>query len=233
VWRVGRQGGKSTTVARVAVFECLFGEHSIPPGTTGVYAVVSAERWQAKERVVTIKQICDVLGVDGKPYAESFEFKKLPRSIRCLTASLEGVVSMTCIGAMCDEEAMWGMSDGINPAAEVIRSLIPAMITQKNAVTHHISSPWSSLDEHYRMFELGVTPQQLTFWAPSWVANPTITEEETRRREPDEPSWARAYKAIPLASDETKFFSAMLIDQAVAFGNDWSDPQPEDEAHNE
>ncbi len=87
-----------------------------------------------------------------------------------------------------------------------------------NAVIHHMSAPWSTLDEHYKMFELGNTDAQLAFYAPTWVANDDfITEEETHLLEPDEPSWERAYKAIPLASDETKFFSAKLIDEARAW----------------
>jgi hypothetical protein len=214
VWRVGRQGGKSTTIARVALYECLYGEHEIPVGTTGIYAIISAERWQAKERVTTIKQMCDVLHVDAKQYTESVELLGIRRAIRCHTASLQGVVSMTCIGAMCDEEAVWGQDEGVNPAVEVIRSLKPSTVTQQNAIIHHVSSPWSTLDEHHRMYERGLQPDQMVFYAPTWVANPTVTEERTHQLEPDEPSWLRAYKAVPLASDETKFFNATLIDQA-------------------
>ena len=216
VWRVGRRGGKSSTICRVAVYECLFGEHDVPPGDTGVYAIISAERPQAKERVATIKQICDVLGVDGKPYAESFEFTKKNRAIRCFTASLTSVVSFTCIGAMCDEEAIWRDSEGANPAKEILASLRPTMATMRNAMMHHVSAPWSTLDEHYRQFEEGTTDYQLTFYAPTWVANDDfVSEAETHKLEPDQPSWERAYLAIPSAADETKFFNAALIDRAV------------------
>lgn len=219
VWRVGRRGGKSTTICRVAVFECLYGNHDVPPGDTGVFAVISAERPQAKERVQTIKDICDVLGVEGKPLAESFEFTGLKRAVRCITASITAVVSFTCIGAMCDEMAIWQDSkDGTNPAIDVIKSLKPTMLSMRNAVIHYVSAPWSTLDEHHRMFEEGNTAYQLAFYAPTWIASDCyFTEEETHVLEPDEPSWLRAYKAVPLASDETKFFSAALIDMAVKF----------------
>lgn len=229
VWRVGRRGGKSTTICRVAVYECVFGDHDVPPGDTGVYAIISAERPQAKERVVTIKAICDVIGVEGKPMAESYEFAKMNRAIRCFTASITSVVSFTCIGAMCDEMAIWrDEKEGTNPAADIIRSLKPTTATMRNAVIHYVSAPWSTLDEHHKMYEAGNTNAQLVFYAPTWVANDNfISEEETHLLEPDGPSWARAYKAVPLASDETKFFSAALIDQAVKFDQDWSDVDPE------
>lgn len=226
VWRVGRRGGKSSTICRVAVYEALFGNHDVSPGDTGVYAIISAERPQAKERVVTIKGICDVLGVDGKPYAESFEFAKRNRAIRCFTASITSVVSFTCIGAMCDEEAIWRDTEtGMNPASEVLKSLTPTIASCPNAVIHHVSAPWSTLDEHAKAFDRGNTPAQLVFEAPTWVANDGfITEEETHLLEPDEPSWLRAYAAKPLASDETKFFNAALIDEA----REWTEEKASD-----
>ena len=44
VLRVGRRGGKSSTLSRVAVCEALYGEHPIPPGDVGVVAFVSVRR---------------------------------------------------------------------------------------------------------------------------------------------------------------------------------------------
>jgi len=219
------------------VYECLFGEHDIPPGDTGVYAIISAERPQAKERLKTIGKICDVLGVDGKEYAESFEFKKVNRAIRCYTASITSVVSFTCIGAMCDEVAIWRDTDtGTNPAKEVLASLRPSTAGIPNAIIHLVSAPWSTLDEHHKAFARGLQPDQIVFYAPTWVARPSLTEAETRLLEPDEPSWIRAYKAIPLSSDETKFFVAELIEQArrgVSANDDYDETEDEPELEDE
>src|SRR5690554_3590045 len=61
----GRRGGKSSTIAgRVAVAETLFGDHLVPPGDTGYFAIVSAERDQAKERLQTIRDVLEVLEID-------------------------------------------------------------------------------------------------------------------------------------------------------------------------
>lgn len=215
VWRVGRRGGKSSSICRVAVYESIFGEHDVPPGDIGIYAIISAERPQAKERISTIKKICDVIDAKGKEYTESFEFKDRNRAIRAYTASITSVVSFTCIGGMCDEMAIWRDTDtGTNPAKEVIASLKPSTAGLPNAMLHYVSAPWSTLDEHHKAFTRGTQPDQLAFYAPTWVARPTLTEDETHLLEPDESSWMRAYKAIPLASDETKFFNAELIEQA-------------------
>ena len=47
VLRVGRRGGKSSTLCRVAVLEALFGEHYVPPGDVGVVAIISTSRDEA------------------------------------------------------------------------------------------------------------------------------------------------------------------------------------------
>lgn len=44
VVRVGRRGGKSTMLARLAVLEAVFGQHAVPAGDCGVVAVVSCDR---------------------------------------------------------------------------------------------------------------------------------------------------------------------------------------------
>jgi hypothetical protein len=67
---------------------------------------------------------------------------------------------------------------------------------------------------HYQAFERGLQPDQICFYAPTWEANPTITEAQSHELEPDDPTWERQYKAIPAAADETKFFNAALIEEA-------------------
>ena len=57
VLRVGRRGGKSSTICRVAVVEALYGLHHIQPGDIGTVAILSAERGQAADRLRTIEAI--------------------------------------------------------------------------------------------------------------------------------------------------------------------------------
>src|SRR5690348_2563921 len=51
VLRVGRRGGKSSTLCRVGVLEALYGQHRIPPGDVGVVAIVSVSRDEASQRL--------------------------------------------------------------------------------------------------------------------------------------------------------------------------------------
>ena len=47
VGRIGRRGGKSSTLCRVAVLEALFGEHVIPPGDVGIVGIVGRRKTKA------------------------------------------------------------------------------------------------------------------------------------------------------------------------------------------
>lgn len=214
IFRVGRRGGKSSSICRVAIYECTLGEHEIPAGDTGVFAIISALLPQAKDRIATLVALCEALDIHYKPTLTSIVFKDFQTEIRCFAATKEAVVSFTCIGAICDEEALWRDEDGSNPAAEILENLRPTTATMPHAKLWHISAPWSTLDIHYQAFEKGLQPDQICFYAPTWEANPTLTEEGTHLLEPDEPTWERQYKAIPAAADESKFFNAALIDAA-------------------
>jgi hypothetical protein len=206
VVRVGRRGGKSSTLCRLAVLEALFGEHVIPPGDVGVVAFISTRREEAGERLRTIRAILDALRV---PYAladQTIELRDRPIAFRVFVASVAGVVGFTSIAVICDEVARWRDSDsGANPAREVLASLRPTMATQRNAKIILSSSPLGTQDAHARAIDDGDTRHQVTATAPTWIANPTITEQQTRDDEPDPRIWAREYAAIPQAGELSAF----------------------------
>jgi hypothetical protein len=79
------------------------------------------------------------------------------------------------------------------------------MATQPRARLFLSSSPLSTLDAHYDAYEQGETPAQCIAHAPTWVANPSISEQDTHALEPDWRVWAREYKAIPQAAISAAF----------------------------
>jgi hypothetical protein len=216
VLRVGRRGGKSSTLCRIAVLEALYGDHRIPPGDVGVVAIVSVRRAEADERLRTICAILDVLRVKYKPIEGGIELRDRPVCFRVYTASIAGVSGFTAICVICDEVSKWRDADtGANPAREVLASVRPTMATQPKARIFLSSSPLGRLDAHAAAFDEGDTARQLTAFAPTWVANPSVTEEQTRELEPDEDRWRREYAAIPMEGDEASFLSATLLDRAT------------------
>ncbi len=212
VLRVGRRGGKSSSLCRFAVaFALAYDRRQIPPGDVGVVAFISTSRDEASQRLRTIKAILDALAVAWKPIEGGIELVGRPIAFKVYTASVSGVSGFTGILVICDEVAKWKDSDtGANPATEVLASVRPTIATQPAALIILSSSPLGLDDGHAKAFAAGDTAHQLTAYAPTWEANPTISEEQTRRDEPDERIWSREYAAIPQAAKLAAFDAAAV-----------------------
>ena len=200
-------------MCRVAIAEMLHGEHVLRPGDLGLFMLVSENTEEAQGRIFTLKSILDALRVRYEPMNRDVRLTGTQVIFGVRAGRIGAVSGPVLIGLVADEVAKWKNDDtGVNPASEILSSVRPAMITQPNAHEFMISSPWSSLDAHYDAFEEGDTEQQNVIYAPSWVANPTITEEQTRKEERDDQRWEREYKAVPMGSTEVHFFDHRAVD---------------------
>lgn len=210
--RVGRRGGKSTTLCRLAVAWALYGSWSVPLGDTAVIAFVSIDRDEAAARLRTIAAILTTLGVSFETRGDELELPSKRLVFRVVTASIKGTVGFTAVACFGDEVSRWEAREtGANPAAEVVGSLAPTLATQPDGFMVLSSSPWSLDDFHATEFAKGDTEHQLTSFAPTWEANPTLTEERTHELEPDNKRWLREYAAVPSAS-----VSAALDGEAIS-----------------
>lgn len=206
VGRVGRGGIKSTTAVKVALAIVLFGEFEIPPGERHYFAFVSVGRDEAAQRLRLLEAYLRALGIKFTRAADTIDLVGMPRGFKVLTCSVEGTSGFRCIGFAADEAAKWSNADGsANPAKEVIASLRAMTVTHPNALEFIISSPLSTVDYHYELVERGSNEHQIVAIAPTWVANPSITEDQTHALEPDARIWAREYRAIPQASSGSAF----------------------------
>jgi hypothetical protein len=213
---VGRRGGKSSTMCRVIVTEILFGTFKIQPGDVGVFAIISIRMAEAEERLRTIADILNVLKVPHKATATEITIEGMPIVIRVYPASSRLAVGMTCIGILCDEVARWRDDEtSQNPAKAILSSVRPSMASMPHSHEYLISSPWSTADQHYEHVQQGDTESQVVTQGPTWVANPTISEESTHDLEPDLPTWYREYGANPSPATEERFFSADLLASCI------------------
>lgn len=219
VLRVGRRGGKSSTLCRLAVAWALFGAWRVPPGDRGVVAFVSVSLDEARQRLRTIQAILDALGVRYEKRGDEIELVDRPAVFRAYACTVSAVVGFTAIAIIGDEVARWESRESMaNPAAHVIGTLRPTLATQPLGFTVLSSSPWTVDDYHAEAFELGDTDHQLASFAESWIANPTLTEAGTRSLEPHEPTWRREYAAIPMASAGSPFFPEESIERSTDVG---------------
>jgi hypothetical protein len=201
VLRVGRRGGKSTTLVRFAVAWALFMQGTaweVPPGDVGVVAIVSVSRDEASQRLRLIEAILRALGVPFTRNGDSIELVDKPVVFKVFAATLGGVSGFTAIIVIGDEVALWRDSDtNANPARAVFAQLAPTTASQPFAPVIMVSSAQGKEDHHYECFEQGDTDFQIVAAATTWQANPTITEEHTRTLEPDAKYWGNQYGNVP------------------------------------
>lgn len=199
VIRAGRRAGKSSTLARLAVAWALWGTWSVPAGDVAVIPFVSVDRDEASARLRTIAAVLRALGVSFEERTNEIEITGARTVLfRVTTCSTRGTVGFTSIACFCDEVARWESRDiGANPAKEVVGSLSPTMATQPSAFLVLSSSPWGTDDFHAEQFDLGDTAHQVVSFAPTWLANPTLSEQDTHALEPDPKLWQREYAGEP------------------------------------
>jgi Terminase RNaseH-like domain len=220
VFRVGRRGGKSTTLTRVGLTEILFGDRDIPPGDCGMFAIISTDRSEAARKLRGAREMLDTLGVRyrslGVPNAIQLVGRRV--GVQVFTASIAGVSGFTAVFVLCDEVSKWKDADtGTNPATEVLASVRPTLAGVSPAARCILSSsPFGDIDAHAKAYDRGdVEGEQWTAFAETWVARPTLTEAETHRLEANEDIWRREYACVPMAGAAGAFFDASAISQAV------------------
>jgi hypothetical protein len=214
VIRVGRRGGKSSTICRVAVCWALHGDYKIPPGDIGVAAFVSVRREESAQRLRTIEAILNALGkIPKRDYTRVADCVELcgehePRVCwKTFAASIAGVSGFTGIFIVGDEMAKWVDSEkGTNPAGEVVSSIMPTIATQMASPVFWVSSSFGDDDYHARLFDEGETDSQMVVDAPTWIAHPELTEERTHLLEKDPVKWEREYAARPPAKGKAGWF---------------------------
>lgn len=224
VWTIGRRGGKSSTIARLGVAQAVYGDWEVPPGDVGVVAIVSVSLAEAKQRLKTIREILDAIGEPYSATAERIRLRRRPAEFRALACSLQGVVGFSAIAIFVDEAAHLRDDTGSNPAREVVDKLSPATATCPTALTVLASAPDSVNTYHHERFSLGDTDQQITTHAPTWVANPTLTEEMCRQLAPSDRVFEREYGAIAQEQGSEPVFSKDAIMRALHRNTDRGRP---------
>lgn len=217
VWgaQVGRGGAKSTTLAKLALFETLLGDFDVPPGERHYFVFCSARAEEAKARLRLIDSYLAALEIPHRRSGDVITLDALPRGFHVLPATVGSVSGHRALGFAGDEVAKWRSDkDSANPAAEIAASARAMTVTHKSARMAFFSSPLARDGFHFDLIQRGNDAHQFVSRAPTWVANPTISEDETRALEPDPRVWSREYLAEPQDAALAAFESE-LIDRAM------------------
>lgn len=216
VGRVGRGGAKSHTSVKVALNETLFGDWQVPPGEVHYWGYASTSTPEAYQRLNLLERMLLDLGIKHTKSGDELVLRDQPRGWRVFAATVGAVSGFRAFGFSGDELSKWHSRDTYaNPAAEVIASMNAMAVTHPRSRRLLISSPLGLDDFHAERFKLGETRDQIVVQAPSWVANPGVSEADCRASEPDPRVFAREYEAIPQAA-KLAAFDAAAVERAFA-----------------
>jgi hypothetical protein len=213
VAEVGRGGIKTGTGCTVALAETLFGDFDIPPGERHFWIDLSENKDEAIKTQRLYEARLKALGVPFHRSGDVIELDDLPRGFLVRANSIGAVSGWRSYGVRADELAKWPR-EGAEPAAEVIASAMAMTVTHATARKLFLSSPVAKVGFFHQRVTQSTNDYQVVCHAPTWIANPSVTEEQTHLLEPDPRLWSREYAAI--ASDSiTQIFDSVEVEVAM------------------
>jgi hypothetical protein len=224
---VGRRGGKSLSLAALAVFVGCFSDFRqyAVPGERLVIPVLAADRHQAKVILGYVRAMLTTIPMLKKTLvrevAESFELSN-GLTIEITTASFRTARGFTAPLILCDEIAYWMNSEtSANPDQEILRGLRPALSTIPNSMLLAASSPYSkrgTLWDAYRR-HYGQDGDDVLVWkAPSKVMNPSLPQSVIDDAYADDPASAAAEFGGEFRSDVASFVDVEVVRACVDTG---------------
>lgn len=222
----GRRGGKSFTLALIAVFLACFKDYRpyLQPGERGTVIVTAADRRQARTIFryarALLTRVPMLARMVERETAESFDLSN-EVSIEIGTASFRAVRGYTIVAALCDEIAFWMSEDSANPDFEILDALRPAMATIPGAMLLCASSPYAKrgalYDAHRRYF--GKVDSPILVWkAPTRVMNPTVPQRIIDAAMERDPAAAASEFLAEFRNDIAAFVPREVVQACVVDG---------------
>ena len=222
-----RAGKDSRLVAPTALYEAVFGGHSISKGETPTIALYA----QGKDAAtVTFNYISDYATksprlsemVEGEPLRTRLTLDN-GFVVRTFPATRIAARAFSLPVAVLNESAFYRFEGSANADVEILTSVRRGMLNFPRRKLLIVSTPYSKagiLYDHFRRFYGRDDSQDVLVWrAPTSFMNPSITEErlEEERRVMDPAHFAREYLAEFL-DDAAAWLPSELIESAVDLG---------------
>jgi hypothetical protein len=224
---VGRRGGKSQTLAALAVFTGCFGSFReyTSPGEMCKIPILASDREQSGNILGYVRSMLTEIPMlrtmVKNSTADSFELKN-GLTISVQTASFRGARGFSSPLILCDESAFWYNEGSANPDVEIHRALKPAMATIPNSMLISASSPfakkgvlWDAYQKYY-----GKDSDVLVWKAPTLTmrkATPRLQAEIDEAYTSD-PAAASAEWGAEFRSDISSFVDLETVLKCVDAG---------------
>lgn len=224
---IGRRGGKSFTMALVAVYLATFRQYRqhLQPGERATVAVLAADRKQARtvlryiggllRGVPMLKRLIERETAEGFDLAGSV-------TIEVTTASSRATRGYTFAAVLADEIAFWPTGEDVaDPDAEILNAVRPGMATIPGAVLICASSPYARKGELWEAFVRyhGKDDAPVLVWqAETKVMNPAVPERIIVEAYERDPSSAAAEYGAQFRTDVEQFIRREVIEACTDEG---------------
>ncbi len=223
---IGRRGGKSFTMALIAVFLAAFRDWRkyLSPGERAIVLLVAADREQAK----ILHRYCR--GILRPPILQSLVWNvtaseielKGGVTIEVVTRSYRSVRGRSVCVAVLDELAFWRDDDSANPDSEVLNAVRASMATfGSDAMVIAGSSPYARrgvLWDAFRRWHGKDDARNVVWQAATRVMNPTISQEFIDEEYERDPVSADAEYGANFRSDIAAFVDLAVLEACTADG---------------
>jgi hypothetical protein len=223
---IGRRGGKSFTLATIAVFLAAFHDWRpyLGPGEIATIMIIARDRRQARviKRFVSglLREVPMLRTLIEDEGAEMISLKNRI-NIEIHTASFRSTRGYTIVAALLDEIAFWPSDDAAEPDIEVINAVKGGMATIPNAMLLCASSPharkgalWNAYHRHY-----GKDGDNVLVWqATTRAMNAVVPQAYIDQHMADDPARASAEYLATFRSDLESYISRDVVEAAVIRG---------------
>jgi hypothetical protein len=223
---IGRRGGKSFTMAVIAVFLACFKDWRkfLSPGERAVVLLVAADREQAKilhRYIVGILSTPLLAGLVENQTADTIDIKGSV-IVEVVTRSYRTVRGRSVCAALLDELAFWRDDNSANPDTEVLNAIRASMATfGADAMVIAGSSPYSRsgvLWDAFKRFHGQDDQNNLVWQAPTRTMNPSVPQDFVDAEYERDPASADAEYGANFRSDIAEFVSLAVIEACTPSG---------------
>jgi hypothetical protein len=199
---------------KLATFEALMGDFVIPPGERHWASITSRHVAEASKALGIIGTWLRLLGVPHTAVADCIELHDLPRGIRVTAASVAGNTGWRSFFDGLDEVAKWPSEGALAvDAAEVIASKRAMTVTHSDARRMITSTAYTDDGVFYELVTGASSANvHVSGPVPTWDATDGfISEEQTRKLEPNERIHAREYESQFSSAWSEGFFGELHL----------------------
>jgi len=218
---VGRRGGKTQTVALIAVYEALFGnwQKYLSRGETAFIFSIATDKTQARIALDYIRGILEIFpDVVEKELTNEIRLKnRVTISVKTCNFRAARGYSTACI--ILDELAFYRSENSANPAEEVIISLLPSLLP--NAKLIGISTPYGKFGYLYQIYSkhFGDENSDILVWrAGTRVMNPQYRQDIIDRLYKRDKSAMKSEFYAEFREDLESYLSEDILERAIVSG---------------